>query len=249
MGVEPSFSLYRLSAESLGNRFIGFPLNSSDFNLDFESFLKRLKRERPNLVFIANPNAPTGNLFPREGLLEIIKRSQCLVVLDEAYCQFSKATLLPELKRYPNLILLRTFSKGFGLGGARVGFMVAHEEVVEEVGKILPPYVVSPLNEEVALIALEHRSHFQFLVEEVLKERERVFAAMVQIDHVVSFSSDANFILFRVKDNKRCFKHLLKKGVLVRDVSDQPKLSGCLRVTVGKPRENNAFLRALKSYR
>jgi histidinol-phosphate aminotransferase len=249
MTVEPTFTVYEIQAKLLGNRVIKVPLEGENFTFPLKKFLERMKKERPNIIFIANPNAPTGNLFPKQDLLKIVSSAKCLVVIDEAYFQFSKTTLLPYLKRFPNLVVLRTFSKGFGLGGVRVGYLVAREEIAQQVAKVLLPYCLSILSEETALFVLDRQKYFDSIIVEVLNERARMLKTMRSISGIRCYDSAANFILFRTDDSKRCFKHLLKKGVLVRDVSNKFHLKNCLRVSVGRPAENNAFLKALRSYK
>ncbi|MFO1464749.1 MAG: histidinol-phosphate transaminase [bacterium] len=246
--LEPTFSVYEIEAKLFGNKVISVPLRAPDFGFPRERILAQLKRHRPNLVFIANPNAPTGNLFPESELLEVVSKAKCLVVVDEAYVQFSKATLLPQLKRCPNLVILRTFSKGFGLGGVRIGYLVAHEKVTENLAKLLLPYCLSSVSEAAALFALEHAERYEPILAEVVRERDRMLAAMRGLPKLKTFASAANFILFQVKNAKACFDHLLRQGVLVRNVSNHHGLKNCLRVSVGRPPENDAFLRALGSF-
>jgi len=249
MSVEPGFSLFESISGFFENRYVFVRLEAPDFRLPLKKFLATMKRERPKIIFIANPNAPTANLFPEEDLLAILREAKCPVVIDEAYFQFCGATMLPYLKRFSHLIILRTFSKGYGLGGARVGYMVARKELVDELRKALLPYCVPVLSEEAALVALEHRGYFDKVIREVLSERERVFAAMKEIPKLKFYPSQTNFILFRVKNPASCLKHLMKKGVLIRDMSGKHGLAGCLRVTIGAPKENSAFLKAIKSCR
>jgi len=249
MGLVPSFSLYELGAKNLGNRFVGVRIRPPDFTFPLEKLLKKIKQEKPRLIFFSNPNAPTGNLFPRDGLLDVISKAKGLVVVDEAYYQFCGKTLLPSLKRYPNLIIMRTFSKGFGLGGARVGFLVGRAGVIAQIQKVLPPYGINPISEVAALLSLENHSYYKKIIAGVLRERERVFAAMKAMKGLEVYPSATNFLLFRVKDADGCFRHLLKKGVLIRNMSKGKYLSECLRVTIGTKTENNAFLRALSSWK
>ncbi len=248
MGVVPAFGLYEMAAELLGNRFISVELDSVNFSFPKKKFLQVLKKEQPQVVLLANPNAPTGNLFSREDLLAVLRAAKGLVVVDEAYYDFSGKTLLPELKKFPNLVLMRTFSKGFGLGGARVGFLMAKAEVIAQVEKILPPYGVNPLSEVAALFALEQAPYYRQRVREVLRERQRVYKEMKKISGLEVFPSDANYLLFRVSDPQACFQFLLGQGVLIRDMSKGRGLSGCLRVSIGLPKENRVFLKALRSF-
>jgi histidinol-phosphate aminotransferase len=248
MALDPSFGLYPLAARGLGNQFIPLPLNPKDFSLDLKQALKKIGRYKPHIIFLANPNAPTGNLLPKAAIERIIQRAPGLVVIDEAYHHFSGVSFLPRVRRYPNLVILQTFSKSWGLGGARVGYMVARPEVVAQVEKMLVPYCINPLSEAAALLALKYKKHFQRLVREVIGERKRVFAAMSRLHFLQVRPSETNFLLFRVDDAKKCFRHLLRNGVLVRDMSSHPKLKGCLRVTIGQAKENDAFLKAIRSY-
>lgn len=246
--LDPTFSVYEIEGKLLGSRIVQVGLGE-DFRFPLKAILKTMKAARPGLTFIANPNAPTGNLFPEEELLEVLRRAEGLVVIDEAYFQFSGKTLLRALKKYRHLAILRTFSKGFGLGGARIGYLVAHPFVSEQVQKILLPYCVSSLSEATALFVLDHARHFEGLVAAILEERDRMFRAMSALKNIRTYPSDANFILFRSKSAKACFKHLAAKGVLVRDVSNRHSLKNCLRVSVGLPAENDAFLKALASFK
>lgn len=248
MAPEPTFALYRLAAESLGNRFVPLPLNKKDFSLDLSQAVKLIKKHRPQLIFLPNPNAPTGNLWPKESIQAILDAAPGLVVLDEAYHQFSGVTWLSKLKRYSQLVILQTFSKAYALGGGRIGYLVAHPEVVEQVSKVLTPYCVSQLSEAAALVALKHESYFNKAVEEVIQERDKLFMAMSKLSNLQVYPSAGNFLLFRVKNAKACFQFLLKHGVLLRDQSAYPNLAGCLRVSVGTPKENRIFLRVLKTY-
>jgi len=246
--LEPTFSVYEIEAKLFGNKVVSVHLQDPDFGFPREKILAQMKKHKPTLVFISNPNAPTGNLFAEEDLLAVLSQAKCLVVVDEAYVQFSRMTLVPQLKKFPNLVILRTFSKGFGLGGARIGYLLAHEAVVENLAKLLLPYCLSSISEETAHFALDHAGHYLPIIAEVLRERERLLEAMRRLPKLRVYDSAANFILFRVKNAKACFEHLLKHGVLVRNVSNHDGLKNCLRVSVGQPPENDAFLAALSSF-
>lgn len=248
MAVDPGFGLYPLAARALGNRYLPLSLKGPDFSLDLKEALKKIKRFSPQLIFIANPNAPTGNLFAAKDLLKITSAAPGLVVIDEAYRQFSGVSLLPRIKRHPNLVILQTFSKAWGLGGARVGYMVARAEVTAQVEKVLSPYCINPLSEGAALVALRHRAYYQKIIAEVIAERTRLFKEMGKLKSLKVYPSAANFLLFRVGDAKGCFRFLLGKKILIRDMSSHPRLKGCLRVSIGRPKENRAFLTALREY-
>lgn len=248
MAPEPSFGLYEYAARALENRFIPMSLEAPAFQLDGRRALADLKKYRPALVFVANPNAPTGGLLDLSLIENLIQKAPGLVVVDEAYSEFTGVSLVKKIKKYPNLIILRTFSKAFGLGGGRLGYMISHPGNVEEVGKMLPPYCVSTLSQAAALVALKHGAFYRKLIAKIKKERGRVYEALQQLPKVEVYPSDTNFLLFKVGNAKRCMKHLIAKGVILRDQSSHPRLQGCIRVTIGNRAENDAFLRAIRSY-
>jgi histidinol-phosphate aminotransferase len=242
---DPSFSLYELYGRLFNNRMIKVRLRP-DFSLDAERFERALKKERPDLTFIPNPNAPTGNLFEMESLKKLVTAAPGFIVIDEAYYPFSGETLLPFLKRNPKLVLLRTFSKAFSLGGVRVGYLVGHPTVVREIRKVLPPFCLNALSALVTESVLDSPQYTDKIVREITKEREKIFGILEKLEGITPFPSDANFILFRARKAKAIYKGLLKAGILIRDVSDGAPLKNCLRVTVGTPKENQAFVKAIK---
>jgi histidinol-phosphate aminotransferase len=242
--VTPSFSLYDIEAALLGNRLISVPLEKEDFAFPKEKFLARLKKEKPNVVFLANPNAPTGNLFSEEDLVAVLKAAKGLVVVDEAYYPFSDFTLKSRLKQFPNLILTRTFSKAFSLGGVRLGYLLADPSIVREVQKAMLPFSVGLLSQAVGEVVLEEEGFVRSIVNEVSREREIVYQGLRQFKELKVYPSHANFLLFQTKKAKALFQKLLGQGVLIRDVSG-PQLPNSLRVSIGSPSENRRFLEAI----
>lgn len=245
MVLDPSFSLYSLYGELFNNRVINVPLGP-DFSLDREAFIRRMKRAKPNLVFIPNPNAPTGTLYNEADLKAIVRAAPCLVVIDEAYYPFSGSTLKGSLKRYKNLVLLRTFSKAYSLGGVRVGYMLAAPEVIYQVRKLVAPFCVNALSVLVAETVLDSPKYVERVVKEVKQERAKLFDGLSDMPGITPFPSAANFLLFRTRQATKIYQGLIKKGVLIRNVADGKRLRNCLRVTVGSPRENAKFLREIE---
>ncbi len=238
----PTFSMYGILSRILGARCIGVPLDDA-FDLDMDRILPALRKEKPNLVFLSSPNNPTGNCFSAERILKIVSASKGIVVLDEAYQPFSSEKgFLPLLDDYPNLVILRTLSK-IGLASLRLGFLVAREDVVREVNKVRLPFNVNSLSQAVAAAALKDWKRISRRVRDICRERDRLFSAMQQINGITVYPSEANFLLFRVKDADRMHAALLKQGVLVRNMA--AAVRDCLRVTVGNPDENAAFLHSL----
>ncbi len=238
----PTFSMYGIIAQALGEKKIAIPLDDA-FDLDMDRMLKALRKERPKLVFLSSPNNPTGNCFSSDRILGIIEASRGIVVVDEAYQPFSSERgFLPMMKDYKNLAIMRTLSK-VGLAAIRLGFLIADPAIVQEVNKVRLPFNVNSLSQAVAEAALKDRKRYRTIIRGVVAERERLMKEMERIPGVKAFPSEANFILFEVDDPDHVHASLLKKGVLVRNLKDAVK--GCLRVTVGTPMENAAFLRAL----
>ncbi len=238
----PTFSMYGIISQALGEKKISIPLDEK-FDLDTDRMLGAVRKEKPRLIFLSSPNNPTGNCFSTDGILKIVESSRGIVVVDEAYQPFSSEKgFLPLLKDYPNLAIMRTLSK-VGLAALRLGFLIAAPEIVEEVNKVRLPFNVNSLSQAVAAEALKDRTRFRSFVQTIVSERKRLQEEMEKIEGVRPFPSEANFILFEVADPDRVSRSLLKKGVLVRNIKDA--VTGCLRVTVGSPEENTAFLKAL----
>jgi histidinol-phosphate aminotransferase len=239
----PTFSMYGILARTLGEKYKGVPLDK-DFDLDISGMLQTVERLKPKLVFLSSPNNPTGNSFSPDRITKIIKRSKGLVIVDEAYQQFSdKKSSIPLLRGYKNLVVLRTLSK-VGLAGLRTGFMIAHKEIVNEVNKVRLPFNVNSLSQRVAIDALKSQSGLRTSIRTIISERKRLFKEITGIRGVEASPSDANFIFFKVSNGDRVFNALLKKGILIRNMKDVAK--GCLRVTVGTPRENDIFIKNLR---
>ena len=238
----PTFSMYGIIAQALGEKKKELPLDR-DFDIDLEKMIAGLKRTKPKIVFLSSPNNPTGNCFSSEKILMIIEASKGIVVVDEAYQPFSSEKgFVPLLKDYENLVIMRTLSK-IGLAALRFGFLVAHEDIIEEVNKVRLPFNVNALSQAVAIEALKKKKVLKKTIREISAERDRMMQAMESMKGVTPFPSEANFILFRVKYPQKVYSRLLEKGILVRDISDA--IEGCLRVTVGLPGENDQFLSSL----
>ncbi|MDR7434750.1 MAG: histidinol-phosphate transaminase [Armatimonadota bacterium] len=242
----PTYSMVRPLTVIGGATPIEVPLRP-DFSLDAQALLTKAIETNARLVFLASPNNPTGNLFAREAILAVAGGSPGVVIVDEAYFSFSRTSFLDEVLRRDRFAVIRTFSKAFSLAGARVGWIMANSQIIAEVSKVLPPYNLDLFAQTTAIVALEHRDLLEKHVRVILRERDRVFAALSQMEGVHPYPSEANFILFRTRlPAQEVFDRLLERGILVRDVSSYPLLEGCLRVTIGRPQENDLFLEALE---
>ncbi len=238
----PTFSMYGIIAQVLGEKKTGIPLDKK-FDIDIKEFLKNMNRRKPGLIFLSSPNNPTGNCFSYSRILKIIRESKGLVIVDEAYQPYSeKNKFMPLLGKYKNLVILRTLSK-IGLAGLRVGFMAADAEIIDEVNKVRLPFNLNSLSQNVAIEALKNGKKLNSGVRSILSERKKLLREMKKIKGVKTYPSDANFILFKVQDADKVYSSLLGKGILIRNMKGI--FEGCLRVTVGAPKENAAFLKAL----
>ena len=245
LGVEPSFVMFRMVAAWTGIRYVGVPL-TSEFGLDIQRLRSAMREYQPALTFIAYPNNPTGNLFDGEAIRTLIEASPGLVVVDEAYHAFAGCSFLPELARYPNLLVMRTLSK-LGLAGLRLGMLIGRPEWLSELDKLRLPYNVNVLTQQIAACVLERPDILDAQAVAIRDERARLLAGLQSLPGVRAFPSDANFILFRVARADVVFSGLKARGVLIRNLSgSHASLTDCLRVTVGTADENGRFLNALR---
>ncbi len=245
LSVEPSFVMYRMIATFVGMRYVGVPL-AEDFSLDLTATLDAIEREQPALVFLAYPNNPTGNLFDAGAIKKIIEAAPGLVVVDEAYYAFARSSFIPHLSHYDNLLVMRTFSK-LGMAGLRLGFLAGSPRWLNQLEKLRLPYNVGVLPQVVAAVLLEHHEVLLAQAVSIKQERAKLLAALNAIIGVRTYSSEANFILFRVAGASQVFEGLKQRGVLIKNLDGgHPALTNCLRVTVGTPQENAKFITALQ---
>jgi histidinol-phosphate aminotransferase len=247
LSLDPGFVMYRMIATFTGMGYVGVPLNAEDFSLDLPAVLDALDREQPVLTYVAYPNNPTGNLFSAEEIVQILEAAPGLVILDEAYAPFTDASFLPRLGDWPNLLVMRTVSK-MGLAGLRLGYLAGPPEWIEQIDKVRLPYNINALTQASAALAVQHRALFDAQTAAIRAERTRLFAALASLDGVEPYPSQANFILLRLTlgGADRVFAGLKGRGVLVKNLNGaHPLLAECLRVTLGRPEENAAFLTAL----
>ena len=245
LGVEPSFVMYRMIAAFAGMRYVGVPL-AADFRLDVVQVLAAIERERPALIFLAYPNNPSGNLFAADDVRRIIEAAPGLVVVDEAYYAFASDSFLPQLARYPNLLVMRTFSK-LGMAGLRLGFLAGDAAWLGQLEKLRLPYNVGVLPQLVAAKLLEHHEVLVQQAEQIKQDRAELYRQLDDIDGVQVYPSEANFLLFRVAQANAVFEGLKQRGILIKNLHGaHPMLQDCLRVTVGTAAENRQFLQALR---
>ena len=251
---EPTFTLYALMTTILGGDPVRVPMVSarppavaSGFSYDLDALVAARRASGASVTIVCSPNNPTGTSLAPGDVERLCQESDSLVVIDEAYHEFSGRTVVPLLERHPNLVVLRTFSKAMALAGLRVGYLLASPELVGEINKARLPYNVNFFSQAAALAALDEQEALATSVRRLVAERERLLARLADVPGVRAFPSDTNFFLLEClsADPKAVFASMLRRGVLVRDVTSYPMLGRCLRVSVGTEAENDAFLRAL----
>jgi histidinol-phosphate aminotransferase len=247
MDMPPTFSMYGIDAQVTGTEVVSIPRLAADFSVDQKAVLARVDEDDVDLVVIANPNNPTGGVTDESFLIDLLRSTDALVMVDEAYFEFSRQTMRQHMTRCENLVILRTFSKAFSLAGLRVGYLLAHPDVVTEFMKVRQPYSVDSFSQWVAGHVFRERMVFEQGIRDIVRGRDTVLHGLSMLPEVTVFPSEANFVLFRVEHAAALWRDLLHNhSVLVRDFSRAPGLEDCLRVSIGTDEENRRFLSAME---
>ena len=242
---DPTFAMYGITAQCLGLSPVSFPLND---NWDFEasSALKTLAEHKARIVFISYPNNPTGNCFSEQEIQQVIEQFVGIVVLDEAYHDFSEKTFIKQMEKHNNLVILRSLSK-IGLAGLRVGYGIFPVMLAEQVNKSRLPYNSNSISQWVANEILNDFTPVQNQIHSILEERDRLMDELSKLPAITAYPSDSNFILFQAsRDGEKVFNNLKANGTLLRNLGSHPRLKNFLRVTIGTKQENDQFLEQLR---
>ena len=244
VAIAPSYGMYSVAAAT-NDISLHTVLLGENFSLSAEA-IAAATDSRSKVLFLCSPNNPSGNAFPQEQLIEVIRRFPGMVVVDEAYADFSaKGSLLPRLAELPNLIVLQTFSKAYGLAGLRLGLAYAHPYVIRLMSQVKYPYNINQSTQLLAMKALE--TPIDSYVKEILAQRKRLSEELPKLPCVRKvWPSDANFLLVEFSDADKAYAHLLADGIIVRNRRRVPLCAGCLRLTVGLPAENDRLLASLQ---
>ncbi len=242
----PTYSMYRVTIEALGGK-IRQILRREDFSDDMDSLIGESKKTIVRAIFLCSPNNPTGNTIQREEAVRLLNETDCAVIVDESYAEFSGETLVNLTEDYENLIIIRTFSKAFSLAGVRVGYVVANKNTIKLLNAMRPPNSVSVISLALAKLALENVDYMVKGVREVISERERLQRELSLLPNVKVYPSKANFILVRFSgvSASTVYDRLLREGIVVRKLSG-PMLENCLRITVRLRSDNDRLIRTLK---
>ncbi|MEP7257045.1 MAG: histidinol-phosphate transaminase [Flavitalea sp.] len=244
----PTYGMYEVSAAINDVHVKKVPLTAA-FQLDLPAIADAVD-EHTKLIFICSPNNPSGNSMNREDVEALLNNYFGIVVIDEAYINFSKyRSFTQELNEYPNLVVMHTLSKAWGLAALRIGMAFASEAIVQVMNKVKPPYNVSQASQDLAMQALENVEEVNEMIKEIVKERKELERQLLALPIVLKvYESDANFLLVKVPDARSVYQYLLTRGIVVRDRSKVELCEGCLRITVGTREENNKLLQAINAF-
>ena len=241
----PTYGMYEVSA-SINDVAVKRVNLTPDFQLDLLSIEQAID-EHTKMIFVCSPNNPTANSFHRTDIEALLNNYFGLVVIDEAYINFSRyRSFLSELHEYPNLVILQTFSKAWGLAGVRMGIACASPAIIAILDRIKPPYNISQPAQEITLTALENVEQVNQMIRDIVEQRKILAALLVGIPGVIHvFDSDTNFLLVKCRNAAGCYHFMVEKGIVVRDRSNVVLCEGCLRITIGTHKENEILCEAM----
>jgi len=243
----PTYGMYKVWANINNVEVKEVPLHS-DFSLDTKGILENIDK-KTKLLILCSPNNPTGNSIPLQDIEFLCLSSNLIVLLDEAYIDFSaEESAISLIEKYPNLIVSQTLSKAWGMAAIRLGMAVAQENIIQILDKVKPPYNVNALTQQKALEMISERHIFDEKLQKLKQEKDFLVKELNKIDLVTNiFPSDANFLLVRFTDANKIYEQLSQKGVIVRNRSKELHCENCLRITVGRPKQNKTLIRVLKN--
>lgn len=243
---EPTYGMYKVACDINDVETIEVLLKD-DFQINVEVIRKNFSA-RTKMIFLCSPNNPTGNLLNKNDVLNLCKEFDAVVVVDEAYIDFAAdGTLINEVKNYDNLVIMRTFSKAWGLAGIRLGYCAANHEIIKTLFNVKAPYNINALTRFALESAMKNSLRKDGYIKGIIGERERLKNLLESLSGVEEvFPSDANFLLVRCRNAKEVQNKLLEKGIIIRDRSSQPKLADCFRISIGTKEENDTLWEAIK---
>ncbi|NRB46377.1 MAG: histidinol-phosphate transaminase [Saprospiraceae bacterium] len=248
LSLPPTYGMYKVSA-GIADVEIKQVLLTEDFQPRVDETME-VVNEHTKILFLCSPNNPTANDMDPSRVEALLEQFPGIVVIDEAYIDFSQqASFIHHIEKYPNLLVMQTFSKAWGLAGIRLGMAFASTEIIQYLNKVKPPYNINQLTQSAALEALQDTAKQSEWVKTLLAERDSLSSALAEFDFIQKvYPSNANFIMGKVERPQELYQFLVQRGIIVRDRSNVPLCEGCLRFTVGRPDENQQLLAALKEY-
>ena len=244
---QPSFSMYKIYAKAAEAQPVPFELDDN-YDLNVDKFISTIKSENANLAVVCNPNNPTGNALTVDEIEKIAKNIDCAFLVDEAYVEFYGRSAVNLIKKYPNLIVARTFSKAYGLAGARVGYMIATKDVTKMIEKTYMPYHMNNLSLATADIVYQMRDEFVPRIQMMISERKRMSDQLKTLTGIKVFPSSTNFVLIHYDKAIALNEYLESLNIGVRSFGSAPRLENCLRISMGTRQENDEWFAAIKKF-
>lgn len=242
---DPTFSMYEILSQVINVKCNKILLDKN-FDIPLNTTLKKIKNYDPDIIFIASPNNPTANSFSKDKILKIIEESNGLVVVDEAYADYSQVSFVNYLSKYKNLAIMKTMSK-VGFASLRVGYLLAHKDIINVINKVRLPYNLSTLSSIIAQDFFDNQKKYKNDIDKIIKERERIFLKLRSYEKLEVYHSDSNFIFIKFNRSKALYKYLLDRNINIKIFSNS-SLKNYFRITIGTPRENNLILSCIKNF-
>lgn len=246
----PTFSMYEAAAKVTGTDVVEVPLllteEGRDFRLDVEGILEAAAQPEVHVIVLCNPNNPTGTLFAREDILRVVVESQKIVVVDEAYGEFSGESIVDQIPDYPNLLVMKTFSKLFAMAALRLGYLLGQPSTIELLNRARQPFNVNSFSQKAGVTALNYTEEFAEQGQLLTSELEKIISVLTSFSSVKVFATRANFVLFQPENPDQVYQGLIQKGFLIRNMGNLPVLGKALRLSAGLPEENTKLISALR---
>jgi histidinol-phosphate aminotransferase len=236
----PTFSMYKVFTQIAGGRVLEVQSDDS-FNIDEDEIIRLSNENKAKVIFLCNPNNPTGTVIKREAIIKMLDNTSSIVVVDEAYFEFLGESVADKINKYERLIVLRTLSKGFALAGARIGYGIANEEMINLLLKVKAPYNLNVLSHLIGILFLENKDIVLRKIEEIKKERSYLEEELKKVKNIRVFSSGSNFILIKTVNSDKIIKACIEERIGLRDYKDS-QLNNCIRITVGTREENEKLI-------
>lgn len=244
--INPDFSMYSFYSEVGG----GVPIaveSDEEFQVDAEKLLDNIKTIKPKMVILSNPNNPTGGIIEREKLIRLVEESSCLVVIDEAYYEFYRESLVDVINNYDNLIILRTCSKAAGMAAIRLGFLITNLQLLKELKSVKPPFNVNSISQSFGEVILKNKEIIDLNSNEIIKGRELLLEELSRFKEFKLFKTKANFVLLRYERAEALNSELLENGIKIRSFGGG-RLKNCVRITIGSKAENKVLIEAMDNF-
>ncbi|SKC84927.1 histidinol-phosphate transaminase [Maledivibacter halophilus] len=241
----PSFAMYKIITQIAGGKLLEVK-GDKNFSIDIDKIILKANTSNAKIIFLCNPNNPTGRVIKKEDIMKVLDNTSAIVVVDEAYYEFHGETIIDKINKYERLIVLRTLSKAFGLAGLRIGYGVAAKSTIETISKVKSPYNLNDISQCIGKIVLDNRKIVSKYIELVKRERNKMFDEIITIESIEAIPSKSNFILIRTNRYGNLMKRFKEERVQVKGFGVEGTLANCIRLTIGTEKENKKVMDILK---